>query len=353
MSGTEDSILNNIPDFQQETEGGDTGGGDTSQGGSTQTEGGGGGQTSAQPTQSGQPSGGTQQPTQQPFRRRHDGLIEQPNPNNPNTRDLVDPVSGKVVAQGGIERRVFEEGQRHARENTQLKTQLQQATQALSGINQVTQEAVRLNVAPADQVTAIRVMADFMRDPVRTLQLLVEEVKAKGYQIPFLTEGVSPGMDLNAISRMIDGKLQPITQQHQQTLQQQRIREQSTQELNNFLSENDEANANLDVLSEMLQAQPSLSLHGAYTRMIRWAHEQGLDWTQPLRPQIAARNNGGQQPTHQQPTQQPSRPLPGRSARGNGAQPVQQEQGGTQFNENASWADIIRSAMQENNVRFN
>ena len=355
MSGTtEDSILSNIPDFQHDSgdAGGDTGGSDTSQG-TSQTEGG-GGRSSAPPTQTGGEGSGTQQPTQQPIRRRHDGLVEQPNADNPNTRDLVDPVSGRTVARGGIERRVFEEGQRHARENTQLKTQLQQASQALSSINQVTQEAVRLNVAPADQVTAIRVMADFMRDPVRTLQLLVEEVKSKGYQIPFLTEGVSQGMDLNAISRMIDGKLQPITQQHQQTVQQQRIRQESERELNTFLNENTEANENLDVLSEMLQAQPQLTLHGAYTRMIRWAHEQGLDWTQPLRPQIAARNGGnGQQPTHQQPTQQPSRPLPGRSARGNGAQPVNQEQGGTQFNENASWADIIRSAMQENNVRFN
>ena len=352
MSGTtEDSILSSIPDFQ-ETEGGDTGGSDTSQG-STQTEGG-GARTSAPPTTTGGESSATQQPAQQQIRRRHDGLVEQPNPNNPNTRDLVDPVTGRIVAQGGIERRVFEEGQRHARENNQLKSQLTQATQALGSINAVTQEAVRLNVAPQDQITAIRVMADFMRDPVRTLQVLVEEVKSKGYPIPFLQEGVSQGMDLNAIGRMIDGKLMPITQQHQQTQQQQRIRQESERELNQFLNDNEDANANLDVLSEMLQAQPQMSLHNAYTRMIRWAHENGLDWTQPLRPQISARNGGnGQQPTHQQPSQQPSRPLPGRSARGNGAQPVQVDQGGQQFNENASWADIIRSAMRETGVQLN
>lgn len=355
MSGTEDSILNSIPDFQQDSGGSDdTGGGSTTpQGGQTQQEGD-SGRTSAQPTQPSGEGSTTQQPAQQPFRRRHDGLIEQQNPNNPNTRDLVDPVTGRRVAEGGIERRVFEEGQRHARENTTLKQQLQQAGTALSSISEVTREAVRLNVAPADQVTAIRVMADFMRDPVKTLQVLVEEVKSKGYAIPFLTEGVSQGMDLSAIGRMIDGKLQPFTQQHQQTQQQQRIRQESEQELNRFLTENDEANANLDVLSELLQAQPQLTLHNAYTKMIRWAHESGYDWTQPLRPQIAARANGGQQPTHQQPTQQPSRPLPGqRSARGNGAQPVQAEQGGRQFNENASWSDIIREAMQEHNVRIN
>ena len=99
--------------------------------------------------------------------------------------------------------------------------------------------------------------------------------------------------------------------------------EQATRDLNGFLNENEEANANLDVLSEMLQAQPALTLHGAYTQMIRWAHEHGLDWTQPLKPQLATQ---GQQPTHQQPTQQPTRPLPARGARGNGAQPVEQRE---------------------------
>jgi len=359
MSGTEDSILNSIPDFQQpdtgDDDGGSTGGteGAPSQGGTS----GGDARTSAQPTQTGQQSSGTQpQPGQQQFRRRHDGLIERPNADNPNARDLVDPVTGRTVAQGGIERRVFEEGQRHARENTQLKTQLQQVQGAFAQIGEVTREAARLNVKPEDQIAAIRVMSDFLRDPVRTLEYLVAEVKAKGYPIPFLEQGVSPGMDMTAIGRMIDQKMQPITQQHQETVQQQRFRQQAEAELNGFLNDNQDAAENLDVLSEMLQAQPTLTVHQAYTRMIRWAHENGLDWTQPLKPQVAALNGGnGQQPTHQQPNQQPTqrRPLPGRRSGGNGAQPVNGPDTSTQFNENASWADIIRSAMQENNVRFN
>jgi hypothetical protein len=86
--------------------------------------------------------------------------------------------------------------------------------------------------------------------------------------------------------------------------------------------------------------------------MIRWSHENGLDWTQPLKAQIAQQR---QQPTSQQPPQQqaPQRPLPGRrSAGGNGAQPV--GNGSVQqYNENASWADIIRQSMQEHGVQFN
>ena len=356
MSGTEDSILNSIPEFR-DTGGSDQGGevtGDDDSGHSSAQPtqvGGSGGQTSAQPTQTGGTGGDPQQAQPQVVRRRHDGLVEVPNAENPATRDLVDPISGRVVAKGGIERKIFEDGQRATRENTQLKNQLQQAQRALGGINEVTQEAVRLNVAPQDQVIAIRVMADFMRDPVKTLQTLVEEVKSKGYQIPFLEHGVTPGMDLAAIQRMIDAKMAPITEIRQREQQQQQHRSAAQQQLDAFLGDNHEANENLDVLTEMLQAQPQLTLHGAYTRMIRWAHDNGLDWTQNLREQIAERSQ--QQPT-QQPTQQPAqqRPIPGRRSASAGA-PQNVNGAVTQHDANASWADIIRQSMQENGVTLN
>lgn len=355
MSGTEDSILNSIPDFQGSDDGGDTGG--TADSGSSQTStqpthDGGEGSTSTQPTNTGGEGSTDQQLTQQ-VRRRHDGLVEVPNKENPNTRDLVDPITGRTVAHGGIERRVFEDGQRHARENNTLKQQLTNATHQLANINQVTQEAVRLNVAPVDQIAAIRVMADFMKDPVKTLQYLVEEVKSKGYPIPFLEQGVTPGMDLNAIQRMIDNKLQPLTAQQTQARIQAEQRQVAERDLNNFLAENNEANSNLDVLAEMLNAQPGLPLQVAYTKMIRWAHENNLDWTQSLKQQLAALRQQpiSQQPSQQQPPQQ--RPLPGRrSVSANGAAPV--GNGAVQqHNENASWSDIIRHAMQEHGVTLN
>jgi hypothetical protein len=346
MSGTEESILGTIPDLDER--GSTDVGGESSQTSSAPDSGSGEATTSAPPPSTG--ADGAQQP--QAVRRRHDGLVEVPNQENPNTRDLVDPITGRVVARGGIERRVFEEGQRHSRENSQLRNQLQNATRQLASINEVTQEAVRLNVAPNDQIAAIRVMSDFLRDPVKTLQYLVEEVKSKGYPIPFLEQGVTPGMDMNAIARMIDNKMMPLTQQQQMARQQAETRQRAEADLNTFLEDNQEANANLDVLAEMLNAQSGLSLQSAYTKMIRWAHENGLDWTQPLKAQVAQQyQQPTPQPTPQQPTQQ--RPLPGRrSASGNGSTPVGN---GVvqQANENASWADIIRESMREHGVQLN
>jgi hypothetical protein len=341
MSGTETEILRNVPDLGGEDDvGGDTssdvGGGDS---GSSNA-----GRTSAQPEQS-----GGQQAQQQPVRRRHDGLVEVPNAENPNTRDLVDPVSGKVVAQGGIERRIFEDSQRTMRENNQLKQQVAGMTNAMRQSNEVIQEAARLGVQPQDQLVAVRVMADFMRDPVRTLQTLVEEVKSKGYPIPFLEQGVTQGMDMAAMARMMDGKLQPFMQERMQNQQNQQARQAAQRDLDNFIGGNPEAHNNLDVLAEMLQAQPGLPLQEAWVKMIRWSHENGLDWTQPLKQQIAAMQSQ-QQPTPQQ--QSDNRPLPGR--RSVNTQQTQRVNGsGQTHSENTSWSDIIRDAMRESGMQLN
>ena len=91
---------------------------------------------------------------------------------NPNTRDLVDPITGRTVAR--VVSSVVclrKDSDTHVR-TTNSSSSCSNATRQLCSINEVTQEAVRLNVAPQDQVVAIRVMADFMRDPVKTLRVL-------------------------------------------------------------------------------------------------------------------------------------------------------------------------------------
>jgi len=338
MSETvENSIVNSIPDFR------DDGGADSGSVGSGSADSGSsGGRSSAQPTGADNQATSAAPRQQGTVQRRHDGLLEVPNQQQPNTRDLVDPVTGRIVAQGGIERRVYEEGQRHARENAQLRNQLQQAQQHIAGSNALLQEANRLGVTPEQHSVALRVMSDFMRDPVKTLEYLVEEVKSKGYQIPFMTQGVSQGMDMAAIGRMIDSKLQPFTDQHAANVNMQRAQAAAKQQLDTFVADNPHANHNLDVLGEMLRAQPTLTLDRAWSMMIQWAVNNGLDYTQPLKPQV-----NGYQHQVQQPAQQ-TRPLPGSRSAVNGAVP--RTDTGGQYNENTSWSEIIRGAMHESGM---
>jgi len=350
MSGsqqsTEDYILGNVPGLDDAGSTGDSSGAAS---GSTNTgTDSGGGNSGGTPQTSAQPTGGQQHLEGGDIVRRHDGLIERQNQDDPRTRDLVDPQTGRTVAKGGIERRVFEEGQRHARENATLKQQLNAIQQHLGNVSEVTRVANELQLSPENQVIAIRVMGDFLRDPVKTLQSLVEEVKSKGYQIPFLTEGVTPGMDLAAIQRMIDAKMAPITDAQRRQADDAATRARVSQQLDAFLVTHPEANANLGILAQMMNAQPHLTLHDAYINMIRWCGQHGLDYSQPLHPQVEQINQQLQQQTTQQPMNG-RRPLPNGRSAANGA--TQMDATRT-FNENTPWGDIIRHSMEESGMTF-
>lgn len=278
---------------------------------------------------------------------RRDGLTEVPSKDNPGARDLVDPATGQTVARGGIERRIFEGAQRVHRENQQLMQRVTAAETAAKGITEVNALATRLNLSPQDQSTAFNIMRNFYNDPVKTLEQLVIEVKSKGYTIPFLETGVTPGMDAAAIQRMLDAKMAPLTEARTQQEQAAQYQAEAKTALDSFLDGNPEAGHNLSVLGEMLTAQPGLSLNDAYVKMIKWCSSNGLDYSQPLKPQIEAKQRASQPAavSAQTPAQQPpsTAPLPfGRTT--NSAAPVAAAKS---FDENSSWADIIRQSMRE------
>lgn len=341
---TEDSILGNIPGLEDNTA--EVSGGETTEATTTEAS------EAAATNSVGTPAiegGESNTPAQPAAITRRDGLAEVPSKDNPGARDLVDPASGQVVARGGIERRIFEGAQRVHRDNQQLQQQLTQANQRFETANEVVKLGNSLNLSPQDQSASLQLMSDFLKNPVQMLERLVVEVKSKGYEIPFLTEGVSAGMDTAAIQRMMDQRMAPITQAREQQEAQGREQQEAKKTLDTFLDSNPEGEHNLTVLAEMITNQPGLTLDNAYVKLIKWCASNGLDYSQPLKPQIEARR--AQQPattTAQTPQQPrvPTVPLP------NGRQPVSAVpiNSAASFNESSSWADIIRQSMRESGM---
>lgn len=344
---TEHDILSNIPDLDDNTP--DTSN-DTADTTTQETEGATTTDTATSVEGTGSEGSTSNTPTQPAAIVRKDGLLEKPSASNPGARDLVDPNTGLVVARGGIERRIFEGAQKVHRENTQLQQRVTQAEANANHANEVVRLGTSLNLQPADQSAALNIMARFLKDPVKTLEEMVVEVKSKGYEIPFLATGVTPGMDTAAVQRMLDQRMAPITQQRQQQEQVAQHQANAKVVLDTFLDQNPEGTHNLTVLAEMMTASPGLTIQDAYVKMIKWAASNGLDYSQPLKQQIEQRRqqppaNTVQTPTATQP-RSPTAPLP--NARPvNGAVPVEQA---ATFNENSSWADIIRQSMKESGM---
>lgn len=277
--------------------------------------------------------------------QRRDGLVERANKDNPNTRDIVDPKTGQIVARGGVERRYFETAQKLHRDNNQLTQRLQTAEANANHANAIVQLGTQLQLQPSDQTAALNLMSQFLKDPVKMLEALVIEVKSKGYEIPFLANGITPGMDTAAVGRMIDQRMAPLTAQQQQQRDAEQTQANAKATLDKFLDDNPEGEHNLGVLAEMMTSQPGLTIQDAHVKFIKWCAQNQYDFTQPLKPQIEARNN--QQPTtttvqNQQP-RTPTAPLPnGRQT--NNAAPIDSV---VKFDENSRWEDIIRQSAKE------
>lgn len=286
---------------------------------------------------------------------RKDGLVERPNKDNPRARDLVDPITGRVMAHGGIERHIFETAQRHRRENETLKQRIQTLESQVGGTSEVSRAAAQLQLQPQEQVAALQAMADFKRDPVRVLEQLVAEVKAKGYEIPFLEQGINAGIDTRAINAMLDQKLAPITQQQRIAEEQAQAHAQAERELTTFLDNIPEARENLEVIGQMITANPALTLDRAYLDLVRWCNLNGLDHTTSIKAQLEAR--AGQQtqqatPAPQAPQQNAPRntstaPLP---MNGRGAAQTAVREAESTVDENSSWRNIVRQAMSESGM---
>ena len=354
--GNDDDILKNIPDFMDDndnatetpndtTETQDTSNttspGNANTGGSADDTTGGKVSTTAAPTT---PDAGVVQ--------RRDGLIEVPNKDNPNARDLVDPATGEVIAKGGSERGLYERAQRAHQGERAAQQRAQQLEQRAIKAEAVAQQhtevtnAVReAGIDHASTVTAVQLMGRFLKDPVSVLSDLVTEVKSKGYNIPFLETGVTPGMDAIAMQRMLDVRMAPITNAAQQQQLAERQQQEARSTLDNFLASEPDAHHNLGILGEMLTQEPSLNLNTAWSKLIRMSYEAGLNPTQPLKAQYEAKLR--QQTTATPPAQAAqntaSRPLPNGRAT-NGAIP---QADARQFDENSSMGDIIRQAMLE------
>lgn len=269
--------------------------------------------------------------------------------------DLVDPKTGQVIAKGGAERRYYEDAQRYRREADRARTELTTAQSRVRELEAATSIAKELGLNATQQIAAMRTMADLMKDPVTTLKAIITEVRAAGVNLDDLFQNAS-GIDMAAINKTIDTKLQPVLKPQQEQQQRQQVEADAQRTLDDFLDKHQDAAHNLDVISSIMRETGS-DLPSAYIEMVKWASRNGYDPTQPLMQQMhdrTAQENGQQQqpqsvqPNTQTTTPQPSKPLPnGRTAvadtSANGS--VADVEDNTVYNEAASWRNILRREM--------
>lgn len=281
--------------------------------------------------------------------------------------NFVDAQTGQLVARRGAERRMYEKARKM--ETTLVNTQqelarIQQHTQRLAHELQTRQQqqpeepavvktARERNLSDQDMQLGLDIVSQIKTNPVQGVQWVLQTAMQQGYTIEQLLGQTPDGqsnvgsLQMGAVKQMIDQAVQPLTQRQQHEQQEAQQREEVQRKYETFVNSHPFSNVHMDAIVDLVQNNPNLTPESAYYEIKLFAQQNGLDFSQPLAPQVQAMQQQQQVPMQpQQPvTAQP--PIPG-----GGVNPNLYAQTPRHANANDDWDSIINESMREANMQF-
>ncbi len=228
--------------------------------------------------------------------------------------NLVDET-GKVIARAGAERRLYEKAdkfEKAASQQQQIINNMQQIHQRSANEIQALQAKLddgtflaglpkQYNLSNDDVSMGMRLMANYKNDPVATLKYILTEVQAMGHNLDGIVDN---NMNMNAISSMINQKIDPLLKNHENDTARVQADADIQKDVDTFFGRHGDAVVHEQPIARLLEADPSLSMDAAYYKLQAYAVQSGLDWTQPLAPQIIAKQQSATVTNQQQQNRQ-------------------------------------------------
>lgn len=263
--------------------------------------------------------------------------------------NLVD-AAGKIVAKNGFERRQFERGAALTRENQSLQQQLREARDNNAMANALNAVPNKLGLDMRETELGLQAIASFKKDPVATCKWMLQETMRLGYNLNQIVGETPDGqlnggaLDLNAVKAMIADQMQPLIADRtaqQQTVQQN---EAAQREYDTFIARHEYANVHEDAIANMLKQNSSTTPEVAYWQLREFAAKNNLDFTKPLREQLAAREGAQQQQAqgNAAPQSQTQQPMPN-----GGAQVQDMQQQPEMYNADEQWDTIVQQSLRD------
>ena len=257
------------------------------------------------------------------------------------SKDLVLP-SGEVV-KGGKERRFYEQKQLAEQRldvanktNAALQAEISELKTQNASHSAVIQQLNAEN--PQDVGNALRLFKDLRNNPTETLKKLLAEAVAGGYTI----DNITAGIDTSVVKNIVNDAIRSV--QTTQQVQQRDFEAEAEQEVNQFFGQFPDARIHEDAISVISAQHPQASLSDIYFRLKEQAIERGLDWSQPLGPQLSTQSQ--QQQSQQQQQQQQKQP-PMLNGRGTLPNNFDERTPLNTPSVSESTEDIIRAAMRD------
>jgi hypothetical protein len=248
---------------------------------------------------------------------------------------------GNIVAPAGRGRRLDEQNRRYRGLLDAKEKELQQARVQL-------EEGKYLNGAPAslglnadETAAALDMMALFKNNPGQLVQIVLAEAQAKGVDLNKLLGQNIGSVQTDAIKKMLDERLGPLDREFKARDAEQKLNSAVMERYNTFLTKYPDADPHQDAIANLMRTQ-GLNETEAYYRVREFALRNGLNFDEPLGPQLQAviqqRGQPGQQASPRR------RPIVNGRAPSNGQMTERRTEVASP---DRSYASIIDEALQE------
>lgn len=212
-------------------------------------------------------------------------------------QDLLDK-DGNVLAKGGAERRLYERAQKLDAEVRTAREQNERLTTELEAYKKSATLGNEFGLTPQELTTGAQIIASFKQDPVATIKSLLTQVQSMGHDIEEI--GAS-GVSMDAIKRMINEAVSPLTSKAQEEQETNSRREQAAKVYRDFATKYPDVEVHTESIVNMMRNDPSLTLEAAYHKLRSEYALRGLDWTKPVSQLQKEAEEARKQPSNKQP----------------------------------------------------
>lgn len=331
------AVVNNEGDDNDEPDAGDDTGSDQQQQPNKSDDGGNKQDQSADPNTRGQEQKVDGKKGQQPGKGKKDtktdGLRPLGDGSFANAKgDIVD-AQGNLIASNGFAARMYNSNRRMKTQLEERSQQLNELASQVGELKSLSQSIRNYNLDNNEVAQALDIAGRMKRgDALGAAKEVLAIIVAQGYNVTdLLGSEVGDSIETRSIRHMIDERLAPLTRQEQDRVRQTEAEARGRQNYERFVADNEYADVHSNDIVQVMKRE-NVNPQTAYNRLYKFAAVNGLDFSQPLGPQVTERleaqqkrngNAGGGQQQTQQPQQRQQKPMPnGAATRTNGAFPT-------------------------------
>jgi len=246
---------------------------------------------------------------------------------------------GNIIAPAGRGRRLDEQNRRYRGLLEAKEKELQQVKALQSEANFLNGAPAKLGLNTDETAAALDMMALFKNNPAQLVQIVLAEASAKGVDLNKLLGQNIGTVQTDAIKKMLDERFAPLDKMSKERAAEAQLNQAVKTRYDTFLSKYPDADPHQDAIANLMRTQ-GLHETEAYFRVREFALRNGLDFNQPLGPQLVAVMQG------QQPRQQASRRRP--IVNGRGPSNGQMTERKTEVaSPDRSYASIVEEALLE------